>query len=200
VKRIPIVATLVVLALAGCMIALGIWQLHRATWKEALLAEYADNARQPPIAFPAVPRPDEHLLYRRARGNCLEVTGWTARGGSSRAGESGWRHIGQCRTGAEGPGMTVDFGWSRSADNPAARISGPVSGVMDFDRDHVFILVADRPVPGLAPGAVPSPENIPNNHRAYAVQWFIFAALALIIYAIALRRRLIGTDNQPPSA
>ena len=37
--------------------------------------------------------------------------------------------------------------------------------------------------------APPSIESIPNNHLAYAVQWFLFAAVAAIIYVIALRRR-----------
>ena len=31
-----------------------------------------------------------------------------------------------------------------------------------------------------------------NNHMAYAVQWFLFAATALVIYAVALRRRMRG--------
>jgi surfeit locus 1 family protein len=31
--------------------------------------------------------------------------------------------------------------------------------------------------------------NIPNNSFAYAIQWFLFAATALVIYALALRRR-----------
>ena len=31
---------------------------------------------------------------------------------------------------------------------------------------------------------------MPNNHLAYAVQWFLFALTALVIYAIALRKRL----------
>ena len=30
---------------------------------------------------------------------------------------------------------------------------------------------------------------IPNNHRMYAVQWFAFAAIALLIYGLALRKR-----------
>ena len=36
----------------------------------------------------------------------------------------------------------------------------------------------------------PSGADVPNNHLAYAVQWFIFAAAALIIYILAVRRRL----------
>jgi surfeit locus 1 family protein len=31
---------------------------------------------------------------------------------------------------------------------------------------------------------------IPNNHRSYAVQWFAFALIALIIYGLAVRKRL----------
>jgi cytochrome oxidase assembly protein ShyY1 len=31
--------------------------------------------------------------------------------------------------------------------------------------------------------------DIPNNHLAYAVQWFVFAGVAAAIYAILLWRR-----------
>lgn len=205
-RRLPLWPTLLVLVAVAVMVALGIWQLQRAHWKEALLVRYARAESLPPIAFPAVPVPDETLLFRRAGGNCLEVVGWNARSGRNRQGENGWRHIASCRTGGgEGPGMAVDFGWSREFQAPGAQVSGPVSGVIDFDRDRIFVLVADRPAPGLEASEKPTPANIPNNHRAYAVQWFLFAAVALIIYGIALRRRMAkgdaGTDGEirPPS-
>jgi len=41
----------------------------------------------------------------------------------------------------------------------------------------------------LMANASPDPRDIPNNHWSYAIQWFAFAATALIIYALALRRR-----------
>lgn len=196
-KRLPIWPTLFVAVALAIMIALGVWQLQRASWKEALLARYAAAATQPEIAFPAVPVPDESLLFRKASGTCLEVTQWIARAGADRQGRGGWRHIARCRTGgAEGPGMTVDLGWSANADAPRGYTGGPVRGVLDFDRDHVFVLVADTAAPGLVPSAVPSPANIPNNHRAYAVQWFLFAGVALIIYIVALRRR---SESTPPN-
>ena len=50
-------------------------------------------------------------------------------------------------------------------------------------------LVAATPGPGLQPIAPPSPVTIANNHLSYAVQWFLFAAIALVIYVLALRRR-----------
>jgi surfeit locus 1 family protein len=38
--------------------------------------------------------------------------------------------------------------------------------------------------------ARPDPNDIPNNHLAYAVQWFLFAGVALVIYALAVRKRM----------
>lgn len=197
IKRIPILPTIVVLAAVATMIALGFWQLRRADWKDALLADYAANAGKPPIAFPAVPVPDETLLFRRAGAHCLEAVSWSARAGTNAAGQSGWRHIALCRRGAEGPGMAVDLGWSTSADPPKGYRGGPVKGTLDFDRDHIFLLVAETPAPGLQPSARPSPAEIPNNHRAYAVQWFLFALVALVIFGIALRRRSRSDDAKP---
>lgn len=187
-RRLPLVATLVVGLAVAAMIALGVWQLRRAAWKEALVARYSANAQLPPVAWPATPPPDGSLFYRRATGFCLEVAGWTARAGEGANGLSGWRHIAACRTGAEGPGMQVDMGVSASPEEPRGWRGGPVSGVIDADRDHLIMLVSDRPAPGLVPSRPPSPADIPNNHRAYAVQWFAFAAAALIIYLLALRR------------
>jgi surfeit locus 1 family protein len=37
--------------------------------------------------------------------------------------------------------------------------------------------------------ARPNPDDVPNNHMAYAVQWFLFAAAAAVIYLLALRKR-----------
>ena len=40
------------------------------------------------------------------------------------------------------------------------------------------------------PSAPPSLSSIPNNHRSYALQWFAFALIALVIYGLAVRKRL----------
>jgi cytochrome oxidase assembly protein ShyY1 len=85
--------------------------------------------------------------------------------------------------------MQVDMGWSNDSADPKAWRGGKVSGVIDSDRDHIILLVSDSAAPGLQPSARPSPEDVPNNHRAYAVQWFLFAGVALAIYVLALRRR-----------
>ena len=196
-KRLPVIPTLIVGLAVAAMVALGIWQLRRAEWKEGLLARYQAAAGLPPVAWPRVPPADGSLLFRRADGFCLQVVGWTARAGQNRAGASGWRHIAACRTGAEGPGMQVDMGWSNESAAPKGWRGGPVAGVIDRDRDHIILLVSDVAAPGLQPSARPSVADIPNNHRAYAVQWFLFAGVALIIYVLALRRRQVAPGGSP---
>lgn len=186
-KRIPLLPTLLVAAAAGIMIWLGLWQLQRLHWKQGLLAQYAAAAGKPAIAFPRVPT-DQTMLFRRAEAFCLQPVGWRASAGRNRAGESGWRHVADCRTGAEGPGIAIDAGWSNQSAAPVWK-GGAVTGTIGPDHDGQILLVADSPAPGLRPSAPPSVDDIPNNHLAYAVQWFIFAILAVAIYAIALWRR-----------
>jgi surfeit locus 1 family protein len=208
-RRLPLVPTLIVLIAAALMVRLGLWQLDRARWKEALLARYTAAQGQRPIAYPLVPR-GQDLLFRRAEAFCLQPVSWRVEPGRSRAGQSGWRHIAACRTGAEGPGVSVDAGWSSDYTVKPVWPGGKVAGVVAPLPEHRSVLamlvrhgppegvmlVAADPAPGLQPSAPPSLEDVPNNHRAYAVQWFIFAGLALLIYALALWRRLKG-DKAP---
>jgi cytochrome oxidase assembly protein ShyY1 len=186
--KIPVVPTAIVAAAVAVMIGLGVWQLQRAQWKDALLVRYSQAAGLPPIAWPTMPPKGDLPLYRRATGFCLEVVSWRAVAGRNRDDQPGWSHIAACRTGAEGPGMQADVGWSRSSDPPQWR-GGPIEGVIAPDSKHGMRLVAATPAPGLAASAPPSPEAVPNNHLAYAIQWFIFAGIAALIYGLALRRR-----------
>jgi cytochrome oxidase assembly protein ShyY1 len=186
-RRIPVLPTLLVALAAAVMVWLGIWQLHRLKWKEGLLAEYAAAAHKPPVAFP-LDLTDQSLLFRKSEAFCLEPVGWRASSGRNDAGQPGWRHVADCRTGAEGPGLAVDMGWSKQSTAPAWK-GGEVKGVIGPDHDNQILLVSDAAGPGLWPSQPPSLDDIPNNHLAYAVQWFIFAALAVGIYGIALWRR-----------
>lgn len=188
-RRLPIFATILVIAACATMIGLGIWQLQRARWKDGLLAEYAAAQGKPPIAYPAVPLPKALPLFRRSSVLCLSVSGWRAVAGRSAKGTPGWAHIAQCRTGAEGPGVAVEAGWSSKPADPVWN-GGSVTGVIGTDGSTVIRLVSDKPLaPGLEASAPPSLDEIPNNHLAYAVQWFFFAGVAGVIFLIALRRR-----------
>ena len=189
-KRLPLLATLVVAAAVAAMVGLGVWQLQRADEKAALIARYRAAAGRPHVAWPSQPGRQEDLLYRRASGFCTEVTGWRAVAGRNAKGETGWSHIAACRTGGmEGPGMQVDMGWSNSSAQPATFKGAPVSGIIDRDKDHRIRLVSARAAQDLMPSAPPSPESLPNNHLLYALQWFFFAFAAAVIYVLALRRR-----------
>lgn len=191
-SRIPLVPTMVVLTAVLLMIGLGAWQLlWRAPAKDAALARYQAAAGLPPVAWPNRPMPERDLpLFRRSSGLCLQPVAASVAAGRNRQGESGYRHLVDCRTGAEGPGMRVDIGWSRDPAAGARWSGGPVSGTIAPDRERGLRLVSDRGFDGLQPSAPPSPDEIPNNHRSYAMQWFLFAASALVIYGLALRTKL----------
>jgi surfeit locus 1 family protein len=85
--------------------------------------------------------------------------------------------------------MAVELGWSKDPNAGRAWRGGLVSGTIAPDRISRMRLVAASAGPGLVESAPPSPETIPNNHFSYAVQWFLFAGIAVIIYALALRGR-----------
>lgn len=189
IRKLPILATLVVVAAVAIMVTLGFWQLDRAKWKERLLEQYEAAAKLPPVAYPTAPFTGEPPLFRWATGYCLRPVGRRATAGANRKGETGYVHIVQCTTGAEGPGMAVELGWSKDPNAKIEWPGGPVTGMIAPDRVHRIRLVAASAPPGLEASALPSAESIPNNHRMYAVQWFLFAAIALVIYALALRKR-----------
>ena len=193
-KRLPIIPTILVAAAVAMMIGLGFWQIRRAHWKNALLARYEAARTMPAIGWPTAPIKEPLPLFRKASGHCLRVADYRTRPGQNLSGEPGFLVIADCVTGAEGPGMAVEMGWSKDPAAGRGWGGGLVSGIIAPDRDARMRLVVDAPLQGLAASAPPSTESIPNNHLSYAVQWFFFALTALVIYGIALRKRLQGLD------
>lgn len=207
VRRWPIVPTLIVAAAIATMIALGVWQLQRKGEKEAMIALHQRNvALSAEVTFPLLAPVDPALYFRRSTVTCLEPISASPRAGRDGSGASTYQMVTDCRTGAEGPGVLVSIG--TDAD-PARKLDwkgGPVSGIIIPGPDQPSLiarisgravppramLLADPPVPGWGASARPAPEDQPNNHLAYAVQWFIFAAAAALIYTLALRKRLRG--------
>ncbi len=188
IGRLPVLPTILVLAAVAVMAGLGVWQVQRAEWKEGLLARYASADRLPEMAWPAMAASEDALpLFRRATGHCLRPAGTKAVAGRNRRGESGYVFLADCVTGAEGPGMRVELGWSRDPKAAFRWSGGEVEGIIAPDKEMRMRLVADRAPAGLLPSARPSLDSISNNHRFYAVQWFAFAAIALVIYGLALR-------------
>ena len=189
IRKLPLLPTILVGLAAAVMIGLGIWQLDRREQKESLLAAYRAAEGLPPIGWPALPPKEPLPLFRHATGNCLQVMGFRTAAGQNERGEPGYLVIADCRTGAEGPGMAVELGWSKNPNAGKDYRGGLVSGLVAPDGVSRMRLVAASPGPGLAASAPPSPDTIPNNHLSYAIQWFLFAGIAVIIYTLALRQR-----------
>lgn len=189
-RRVPIFATLVVAAAVAVMIALGIWQLQRKAEKEALLAHYARAVTMSPeIPWPQAPEDYPGALYRHARIDCRDVENIEAVAGRSGTGRAGWAHVAHCRLPNDGE-AAVAIGWSDAPASPAWR-GGEVDGIIG-PAGRGIRLIASPPQAGLEQLAAPDPADIPNNHLSYAVQWFFFAATALVIYVLALRKRWRG--------
>ena len=117
-------------------------------------------------------------------------------------GARGWRVIATCRTAAGRVGYPVQLGVARSPDDSLDWQGGPVSGYISYEPNHRaliqgafdrspkrLMLVVTTPPAGLAANPGPDLSAVPNNHLAYAVQWFLFAGIALVIYLLAVRRR-----------
>jgi cytochrome oxidase assembly protein ShyY1 len=203
-RRVPVIPTLIVAAAVATMIGLGIWQLHRATWKEALLAEYSRAMTLPAVDLDpllAGGRPLPAISFRRALVTCdARDVAVDPRAGRSAADVSGQAYYVPCRPGAAGPAgrLRVNAGW---ADRPdaVARLSlhGIVAGRLSLvGEDGPIILTAATATPPLAPSQPPGLDNIPNNHLLYALQWFFFALAAAVIYGLALRKR--NAPKLPP--
>lgn len=191
-RRVPIVPTLVVALAVAAMVVLGLWQLlDRLPQKQAYLAQLAANPARPAIAFPH--HPDESLLFRRTVADCRPPITIRRAG----AGAAGFRLIATCSGALQVQlGTThdprLDVAWS------GGRVGGYIAHAPDsrsliqaaFDhRPQAMLLVANTPLAGLAANARPDLDAVPNNHLAYAIQWFLFAGIAAIIYGLAVIRR-----------
>lgn len=183
-RRLPIFPTIVVLIAVGVMIRLGVWQLDRMHEKEAMLARYAAaQVAGTDLPFPRAPDAIEGALYHHSSVDCLSVANPTSRSGRNAKGDAGIAQVVTCKPG-DGGSVEVVLGVAQSPA-PVAWSGGKVTGWIAPGPK----LVADPPQAGLQPNARPDPNDIPNNHLSYAIQWFLFALVALVIYAVALRKR-----------
>ena len=193
--RLPVLPTLLVLVAVGVMIRLGFWQLDRLQQKGALLAKYRGaEALSAEVAWPNGANGADAVLYRRSRVDCAAVTEATSVSGQSAQGEAGIAHVAVCSLRGGGTAWVV-LGWSRDPKVPDWN-GGEVTGMIAPGGKQGPRLVADPPLAGLEANARPDPADVPNNHLSYAIQWFFFAGAALVIYALALRKRLAEGRNR----
>ena len=185
IRQLPLIPTILVVVAAGVMVSLGFWQLGRAEEKAALIARY-NLAGSQSAEFP-IAGSGEETWFRRSSVDCGTIVSRDPVSGTAANGAKGWAMRVLCEGGDDG--IMVDLGFTRDL-NTFEWEGGPVEGVIAPGPR----LVADPPVAGLYPLAKPDPSDLPNNHLAYAGQWFFFALTALVIYFFAVRSKLAKRD------
>lgn len=187
IARLPIIPTIIVVAAALTMVGLGIWQLGRADEKAALIERYSQSTtNEAEAAFP-FQGDGEAVWFRRSALKCNSVSHIEGIAGTAANGAKGWAWRAKCEVSAGSDSRTalVDLGFSKGLEKPEWS-GGAVTGIIAPGPR----LVADPAVAGLRPLAKPDPNSLPNNHLAYAGQWFFFALTALIIYGFAVKGRI----------
>jgi surfeit locus 1 family protein len=214
-----------IFGLAGCavLLALGIWQMQRLTWKEGVLAQINARMSAAPAALPDAPTEAEHEYLRvqaegtLAPGELHVYTSAPPRG-------VGYRVIAPMET-SGGRRILLDRGFVPIEAKDNARPTGPlrVEGMLLwpdetdrfisppdrerniwFARDVVqmaealgteplLVVVAASDDPE-APTPLPVGVNIRNPHLEYAVTWFGLTAVWAVMTLYLLWRIKRRTD------
>ena len=207
-------------------VGLGVWQLQRLDWKQALLAEIDRGAAGAPVPLAEPPVPFSKVV---AEGRFLAPT--ARYGAEVRSGPAGATMGAHLLNPLERPGqrpVIVDRGWAPLDFDPAPP-AGPVivSGYVRPPEKPVRFGAADDPktrrfyaldpdaigkslgLAQVAPftlvalgqaGTLPEPAvalpRPPNNHLVYAMTWFGLAIALLVVFAIHVRQTL-RQDRSP---
>ncbi|MDO5632117.1 MAG: SURF1 family protein [Paracoccus sp. (in: a-proteobacteria)] len=198
----------VLVGVIGCaiLITLGVWQLQRMAWKEAMLADIQASIDAAPVPLPASPDPSMKYLPVMVSGT---TTGQEINVLSGDRELGGGYQVVSAFVTDDGRRIMVDRGFvpqqARHQDRPPVHLA--VRGNLHWpdekgsatpdpnlteniwfardvpamaallDTDPVLVVAAA--VQGDTQGVRPIPvaiEGIPNNHLSYAVQWFLIAA------------------------
>lgn len=192
------------MAIVGCavLLALGVWQVQRLSWKEAAVTAIAARIADVPVDVPASPSPtvDKYLAVRAA-GN---LPGQELYVLTSRDGRPGYRVIAVLET--AGRRVMADLGFiGLDAENPLRMVQDVIirghlhwpdeadswtpspEADLWFARDVPAMAAALGTEPVLIIVAEMSPsiadltllpidtDDIPNDHLGYAITWFSLA-------------------------
>ncbi len=188
-KGLPLVSTALVMAASAIMVMLGFWQLDRSEEKKALIAHFNQTLKvTDPVPFPRDEASADDALYRLSEVTCTRVISSRSTAARDPKGTSGLAQVALCEL-AGGGQTEIMLGWTQRpqiVDWKGGRVTGWVAPSGADDSNGVR-LIAKPPAFSLAQLPAPNPNNLPNNHLAYAGQWFLFAFTALLIYFLALR-------------
>jgi surfeit locus 1 family protein len=228
-----LVATILTIVSVAVFTRLGIWQLSRASEKQALQARYSAGQRSVLELTPESARSVSRYQRVRARGHydgsrqiLLDnmpsamgqpgyrvVTPFELEPGTWILVDRGWHRMGKTR--AELPDVTVPdtprtiTGQMDALPKPGVRLGNAATDaqtwprVMNFPEHAALAAALDRNVlPGLVlldPDQPDGYERVwraraetsmdPQQHYGYAVQWFAFAIVAVVLYVVFGLRR-----------
>ncbi|SMX43928.1 SURF1 family protein [Actibacterium lipolyticum] len=206
------------------LIGLGVWQLQRLEWKEAVLADIDSRIGSAPVAIPAMPDPDaDRYLPVEAVGTFIgEELRVLA---SVKLVGAGHRLVSAFET--DGRRVLVDRGFLPLQTDAGTRPDGAVTVVGNihwpdeidgftpapdlennlwFARDVAAmanalgtepVLIIARDITPRSAAITPMPVNsagIPNDHLSYAITWFSLAFVWLGMTALLLWRIRRKTD------
>lgn len=191
---------------AAILVALGVWQVQRLAWKEAMLADISARISAEPGALPQSPGPvTDRFVPVRVEGSFLpgelHVLVSVKRVGP------GYRIIAPFQT-LQGRRILIDRGFvpTEAKNDPRDLGATEVTGnlhwpdetdsftpetdlatntwfardvgmmAMALDTEPVLLIAASQTDPGVTPLPVDT-NTIPNDHLEYAVTWFSLAAI-----------------------
>ncbi len=203
---IPLVAAALV---AAVCVRLGLWQLDRLDQRQAHNATIAAAFKDPPISAERATRDSVPRFRRVSVSGRWDYARETTVGGRTRSGSPGVHVITPVIASDERP-ILVNRGWvyspdartidlSRWHEGERAQFVGYVDELPSSLRESVAgsLYVVALPDSGAAPSAAgdrPARLQAPafgdeGPHLNYAVQWFSFAAIALIGTPLVVRRQ-----------
>ncbi|MFN4170472.1 MAG: SURF1 family protein [Pseudorhodobacter sp.] len=204
------------------LISLGIWQMQRLSWKEAIIADIGARIVAVPVDLPASPDPGadrylpvraegvftgeslDVLVSRKQIGAGVRVIEVFDTGGRRVMVDRGFVLDGQRGTPRPSGAATVvgNLHWPEEVDGftpePDARTGlwfarDVPAMAAHLGADPLLIVARDPTAPGIEPIPVDT-SGIPNDHFGYAVQWFGLAAVWLGMTAYLLWRIRRRTD------
>jgi cytochrome oxidase assembly protein ShyY1 len=209
--RIPIIPTIITAVGVLILCALGRWQLERREWKRDLIASLEAAGTLPPVSpveFRRAMAGQISVQYRRAEISCHagDKRPYDLRPGSSAGGTSGFFVLVSCRPNDQPPDIVAVAGWTRRADakDMLLTLDHELAGVViekpygDAPDRPRFMLIPDTAIAPLERPRQPSPADLPDNHLAYAGQWFGLAIALAAIYGLWLRRRSMVAPRARP--
>jgi surfeit locus 1 family protein len=206
VPRRNVALVVVAVLVAAVCVRLGVWQLHRLSQRQAFNATLASLLALPPVELRDGSLPLDSVRERRivARG-VYDFAAERTWPGRSFDGTPGVALITPLRL-PGGSAVLVDRGWVPSPDAfhvdhgayrepDTATIAGiariPPRGRGDVETAGFlpFVIEARTPEPARGlPRRWPAPAFGNGPHLSYAIQWFSFAAIALVGTAVLIRK------------